>query len=198
MKYGKIIETYNDIISKNNSIIKELGITQNNIIQYKLFKKIIKKCIIHENKYLDDNCCICIEELKNNYITLKCNHSYHIECIIQLLHFTNNCSLCRKQIPEHLPIYTNEKLIIEFISILILNIKKINQTHNYLKKIFNNKIKNINCLNIYNIYKIKKMQKCIDEYGKINRIGVQKILKKFKKKINVDLNFILDSCKLLV
>lgn len=42
------------------------------------------------------------------------------------------------------------------------------------------------------------MQKCIDEYGKINRIGVQKILKKFKKKINVDLNFILDSCKLLV
>lgn len=37
MKYGKIIETYNDKISKNNSTIKELGITQNNIIQYKLF-----------------------------------------------------------------------------------------------------------------------------------------------------------------
>ena len=194
MKYGKIIKKYIDKITKNN-----LGITINSFIQYKILKQLIKKfIIINKHKYSNNDCCICMEELGDNYITLKCSHSYHIECIIKLLNYKNNCCLCRKDIPENLPIFNNEKLILQFISLIIFNIHNINNTHNYIKNYIKNLKNTTNCLHIFTNYKIKKLFKYLQEFDEINSTGIKKILKKFKKKINIDLGFILEMNKLVI
>ena len=107
MKYGKTIIEYKNSI-KNNSYMNNSNLILNDysIIRYKLLKKIIKTIFAHEDKcvYLEDNCCICMEELGKNYVTLPCDHSYHTQCAINLLKYHKNCSLCRKKIGKTLPI----------------------------------------------------------------------------------------------
>ncbi len=45
----------------------------------------------------ENNCSICLEEL-NEYISLKCNHKFHSECVNKLLE--KNCPLCRIKIDD--------------------------------------------------------------------------------------------------
>ena len=195
MKYGKIIKEYNKKIIN----IKDINITNNSIIQYKICKKIIKNIMINDYKYSNNECCICMEELGYNYITLKCSHSYHLECIIKLLNSNDSkCCLCRKHIPEYLPINPNDNLILQFITILVLNIYNINITHNTIKNNIKVLKSKANCLSIFRNNKIKKLCKYLNEYDEINRIGITKILKKFKKKVNLDLSFILQINKLVI
>ncbi len=44
----------------------------------------------------DDLCSICLEELKDNYMVINCNHIFHEKCIHQLTQYNiNKCPLCR-------------------------------------------------------------------------------------------------------
>lgn len=42
---------------------------------------------------MNDECPICIEPLNCNVCILRCNHSFHVECILQLNN--NKCPMCR-------------------------------------------------------------------------------------------------------
>ena len=45
----------------------------------------------------DRDCCICLEGIKNDYVSLKCDHVIHIMCFKQLeAHSIIKCPLCRK------------------------------------------------------------------------------------------------------
>lgn len=42
------------------------------------------------------SCPICLEKIgKNNVITTVCGHTFHASCIIQNLHVSKTCPLCR-------------------------------------------------------------------------------------------------------
>jgi len=43
-----------------------------------------------------DSCCICLEDMLNKYIILKCGHYFHNECLSKQISMT--CSLCRAPI----------------------------------------------------------------------------------------------------
>jgi hypothetical protein len=43
-----------------------------------------------------DQCCICLDSLQNDVLTLKCNHKFHDVCLVQINN--NKCPLCRKKI----------------------------------------------------------------------------------------------------
>ena len=43
-------------------------------------------------------CSICIENNKNNFITLECSHSFHTTCLNLWLEKHKNCPLCRAKI----------------------------------------------------------------------------------------------------
>lgn len=47
------------------------------------------------------NCCICISDITNEdkIITLKCNHTFHYECISKIKN--NLCPLCREKITDN-------------------------------------------------------------------------------------------------
>ena len=42
-----------------------------------------------------DNCSICLEPLKKNISTTKCNHKFHKECLEKSMEFIDCCPLCR-------------------------------------------------------------------------------------------------------
>ena len=51
-----------------------------------------------------DICCICLEDMNDNIHTLKCNHKFHSDCIIET--FRNgltDCPLCRQKAPVRNP-----------------------------------------------------------------------------------------------
>ena len=46
-----------------------------------------------------DECCICFETIeKKNLIITKCNHVYHLSCLLKSLSKCNLCPLCRSEI----------------------------------------------------------------------------------------------------
>jgi hypothetical protein len=46
-----------------------------------------------------DECCICFESIeKKNLIITKCNHIYHLSCLLKSLLKSNLCPLCRCEI----------------------------------------------------------------------------------------------------
>lgn len=65
------------------------------------------KCILEHSSIKNDedhDCCtICTDPLeKTNICTLKCNHKFHLSCIIKLVmidkSYSDNCPLCRKDV----------------------------------------------------------------------------------------------------
>lgn len=42
-----------------------------------------------------DNCTICLEKINNNMKTFACKHSFHSNCIIDLLEIKEECQNCR-------------------------------------------------------------------------------------------------------
>ena len=47
-----------------------------------------------------DVCCICLEDMVDNIHTLKCNHKFHSECIIETFRSgLTDCPLCRQKAP---------------------------------------------------------------------------------------------------
>lgn len=47
-----------------------------------------------------NQCCICLDDInENNKIKLKCNHEFHLNCI--LINNKNSCPLCRQIIIDH-------------------------------------------------------------------------------------------------
>ena len=60
-------------------------------------------------------CSICLNNINNDINTLKCNHSFHNNCIILWQTTNNTCPLCRAIIPP--PINTNKKIFIPEIDI---------------------------------------------------------------------------------
>lgn len=193
MKYGKTIIEYKNSI-KNNSYMNNSNLILNDysIIRYKLLKQIMKNIFAQEDKcvYLEDDCCICMEELGKNYITLQCKHSYHTQCAINLLKYHKNCSLCRKKIGKTLPISN-------FIFVLQCNIECIEYYHNKMENIINDKKNKSNCIWITWNNDILIMENLLKRFDHINSTGIKKILKKFKKKSKYNIDDILNYCKTL-
>jgi hypothetical protein len=193
MKYGKAIIDYKNSI-KNNSYMNNSNLILNDysIIRYKLLKQIINKIYFEEENsiYLEDDCCICLEELGKNYVTLQCDHSYHTQCFINLFKFFNKCSLCRKKFGKTLPIFN-------FIFVLQCNIECIEYYHNKMENIINDKIYKANCAWVTWNHDILIMQNLLKHFDNINSTGIKKILKKFKKKRNYNIDDILNYCETL-
>jgi len=55
--------------------------------------------VIHPPKVIDEECCICLETLKDNgHIgMLKCGHKFHARCIKTWTDEHNTCPLCRDE-----------------------------------------------------------------------------------------------------
>jgi len=53
--------------------------------------------VIHPPKLINEDCCICLETLKDNgHIgMLKCGHKFHVRCIKTWTNEHNTCPLCR-------------------------------------------------------------------------------------------------------
>lgn len=173
MKFNK--ELHNIIIRYNKII------SYDNWFEYKNIKKKIKNISIVHNEiikniknnnydYEDEECCICFEN--NNLMKTFCCHKYiHHKCLVYSLAFSNSyCPLCRETLGKTLSSCDtkNEKeifdaKIISLISVIHLNIRKIENFYNTN----NNKI--------------------IPEYKKINYKALIKICKKINKKLCINL-----------
>ena len=60
--------------------------------------KLDKILIIDNMIKTDRNCTICLENLTDNIIKLKCSHLYHKECIKNWIKKKPNCPMCRYDI----------------------------------------------------------------------------------------------------
>jgi len=53
----------------------------------------LKNCII------DNHCSICFEQYeKENYVAVKCGHTFHKDCIEKWLRIRQTCPLCRESV----------------------------------------------------------------------------------------------------
>jgi hypothetical protein len=202
MKYNKQIKIFYNSIKNNLFFNKQININKikNSIIKYKLFKKYIKKYSIkNNNEYSNELCSICIETLEYNYVKLKCNHSYHLNCIINSLKYNNStCALCRSHIISN----NSNNHILQILSMFYINIDSIESIHNIIEYIIKNKIIKYNKIKLYirnkkklynNSYKsIIKMKHFLYNYDKINYFGIKKIIKKIKKKLEYNIDFIIN------
>ena len=80
------------------------------------------------------DCCICLDNLNNDYIKLNCNHIFHNQCILQNEYISNKklCPLCRQ-------IYTADARILE----IIKSENEYNKIMNIKNKYLNFKINDI-------------------------------------------------------
>ncbi|XP_059630002.1 E3 ubiquitin-protein ligase RDUF1-like [Cornus florida] len=48
------------------------------------------------------NCVVCLDDISvgNEFTRLLCSHGFHYQCIIQWLEESNNCPICRYEIPD--------------------------------------------------------------------------------------------------
>jgi hypothetical protein len=47
-------------------------------------------------------CSICLENLTDNNLSItKCNHKFHLTCLIESFKFSNKCPLCREILFEN-------------------------------------------------------------------------------------------------
>jgi hypothetical protein len=93
-----------------------------------------------------DVCCICLEDMVDNIHTLKCNHRFHSECIIETFRSgLTDCPLCRQKAPARNP----------YMHIGHLKFKLLKS---YTKK----KNANKNILELFEKY--KKLEESIKEY----------------------------------
>ena len=74
--------------------------TKNKMLEKKEKEKNFQKFFIDENniEITQNVCSICLEEIKDSYKVLTCNHCYHKECIIEWLNYKEECPNCRKDL----------------------------------------------------------------------------------------------------
>lgn len=220
MKFSKEIIKYKQNFLNNKYLKEFYNEMYISCIKYKFLKNFIKYINKIDNEYLFDDCPICLSSLENNYITTVCNHKYHPSCLINVFDLTSNgfCCLCRCNIANRY-INDNMKRIIQFVAMIKLNINNINNTYAKINKAINitmlsNNIKHIdlqkniissccffNYINrnkIIIIDKIIEYKNIIEDFKYYNYHGVRKILKKFKKHINIDADVLLNELDFVV
>jgi hypothetical protein len=110
-----------------------------------------------------NTCSICLTELKKDIITLKCNHTYHNDCILLWKNKNNTCPLCRDIITINnkntssskvYPINTQTTIIIQANPIsLPTNYSTNNSTNNSTNIFFSDfTIKKIKKYSLYTIF----------------------------------------------
>lgn len=219
MKYGKIFNKYRNLLFKNKIYIdKKVNNLYNFCVNYKYIKKFIKNIIPINNEYDSNLCCICLSELDKNYITSSCNHRFHYKCYVNLRTKYSICPLCKKGIATSTDyVNDNEKLIIELIVNIFLSIDRINLAYNTIlnniNKLINkyktttNELYNNIIITTYNccffifytnhnrsmiIEHINNLDKILKEFKFYNHTAIYKILKKIKKKTNINLDDFVD------
>lgn len=102
-------------------------------IIYKRYVRRIKQ--IESDKTTE--CSICWEKIKDSNIAItRCNHKFHLDCLITWCLKNNTCPLCRKILCNNRPIapepsYTQHRLLQEYDNILFIR----NTIHNRLNNI---------------------------------------------------------------
>jgi DNA-directed RNA polymerase beta' subunit len=51
---------------------------------------------LSQNKYDHEKCCICMEEIGYDKKMLKCDHTFHSNCVNEWFMYNHTCPLCRK------------------------------------------------------------------------------------------------------
>ena len=115
---------------------------------------------------MENECCICIQNLKTDIIKLNCNHCFHGKCIESWQKRNNHCPLCRTFIVKVTKVYSifEIKEIILIISLIILLIfiiiilfkKYFGEEINEIKKnLYNNIVDKTGIIeNVHNINKL--------------------------------------------
>jgi len=215
MKFGKSIKKYILKMINNKYILKYKFNISDISIKYTILKKFLKNIKPVNNINIeDDYCSLCLDKLNNNYIILPCNHNYHPICLINMLSVSTNtiCPLCRNNIinyyKNNIEIENNNlnnmKYIIQFLCMLKNNINYINILYKNINNKINELIKNYNITNYdlenYNIClcinkkklniinDIKELKNILNEFEYYNYNGIKKIIKKFKKNININID----------
>ena len=67
-----------------------------NLKEFKVEKKHFTEN--EEKKLVPPSCAICTFEMKDKAVSLKCNHLFHKECLIEWLRINGICPVCRKEI----------------------------------------------------------------------------------------------------
>ncbi len=73
-------KTYIDIDNQNTTLTHAINPVNIN-----------SKTINPKNKFIENYCTICLQEIKNKKIILECNHCYHSNCINEWFKINNNC-----------------------------------------------------------------------------------------------------------
>ena len=197
MKYGKVISIYRNELIKNKLLnLDKVLLVSIVVLDYKKLKQLIKT-INTSKEYSYEKCCICLDNLGIDYVTLNCSHCYHIECVIKLFKCSNNCALCRKHFPDLIYMNNSEKNLINFIAFIMMSINKIEFMHFNLKNIIKNRSNSSNFLWICWNRDTNKLIKYLKKFDEINSKGIIKIIKKFTKKTKIELQYIIDYCKTL-
>jgi hypothetical protein len=135
-----------------------------------------------------DVCCICLEDMVDNIHTLKCNHRFHSECIIETFRSgLTDCPLCRQKAPARNPYihighlkfkllktYTKKKNANKNIVELFEKYKKLEETikdHKMQTKLLKNEFSNFKKANEEIIKKKHKFQKDIRDIKYTRRFG---------------------------
>lgn len=73
-------------------------------------------CYIHKEKIVHDiNCSICLKRMTSkNICILKCDHKFHLNCILQMNHtftpYSNKCPICREKFHKYQNNNTMQKI----------------------------------------------------------------------------------------
>jgi hypothetical protein len=63
----------------------------------------IKYEIDKDNVYIKNECSICLDNLNDNFMYTDCGHVYHTDCVLRWKKIKNSCPLCSKKIVEYDP-----------------------------------------------------------------------------------------------
>ena len=51
-----------------------------------------------ENKRKEEECMVCYEEVNDEKVTIKCGHTYCVECFVKHMRTQGTCAYCRKEV----------------------------------------------------------------------------------------------------
>ena len=71
-------------------------------------------------------CSICLSKIYKQKIKLKCNHSYHKECLKKWLKYNNSCPICRLEIDNDIINILNYNINYNYINCNKFNCIKFN------------------------------------------------------------------------
>lgn len=87
------------IVPLNEENIINQGL-QNSVERKENINHSLKRYIFSPSKFDMNSCVICLESFhKGDNVSLtNCRHCFHFDCILENLHYSNDCPLCREQI----------------------------------------------------------------------------------------------------